>query len=505
MPPPVTDDMLLRQPAARAVRVVALSLLDRAHAQAGRLRAAAPRADKADREDDESLHDFRVAMRRLHSWLRAWEPWLGDSVAHKTVRRIRKIARATGPARDIEVHLAWFREQRGALRGRQRAGLAWIVETLTSQWDEALSEARDAARDFESAHVRLSKQLSTYTTSVHPTPHDEPFGTALADLVRHQAGTLHHRLAAVRGFDDQAAAHRARIAAKRLRYLLEPAGTEGDGEEDESSAIIGRLKELQDVLGDLHDVHVLASQITDLSERAAAAQARREAEAALDERVEEMRRVRTEDPRPGLLALVRRLHQRGLLAFAALERDWLGDAATQFLDRVQAHADALANRASSGREIERKYLLSRLPELPAGGSSVEIEQGYLPGEQLFERLRCIRAHDGTERWFRTVKVGNGLSRIEVEDEGEPNLCGAMWPFTDGRRLYKRRHSVPGDGDRVWEIDEFLDRELVLAEVELASLHEEVELPPWVRDVLVREVTDEREFANVELARATGGV
>jgi adenylate cyclase len=191
-------------------------------------------------------------------------------------------------------------------------------------------------------------------------------------------------------------------------------------------------------------------------------------------------------------------------AFAALERDWLADAATRFFDRVQAYADALADRATSGREIERKYLLSRLPQLPAGASSVEIEQGYLPGEHLFERLRCVRAPDGTERWFRTVKVGNGVLRMEVEDEGAADLCGAMWPFTDGRRLSKRRHSVSGEGDRVWEIDEFLDRELVLAEVELASLHEEVALPPWVRDVLVREVTNERAFANVELARATGG-
>jgi CYTH domain-containing protein len=59
----------------------------------------------------------------------------------------------------------------------------------------------------------------------------------------------------------------------------------------------------------------------------------------------------------------------------------------------------------------------------------------------------------------------------------------------------------GEGEHEWEIDEFLDRELVLAEVELSSPHEDAELPVWVREVLVREVTDEREFSNAELARA----
>jgi CHAD domain-containing protein len=256
------------------------------------------------------------------------------------VRRVGKIARATGPARDIEVHLAWLREQRPALRGRQRAGLSWIIESLASRQGEALAEARDAARDFEAVHARLSTQLSRYTMFVQPTARDEPFGAALADLVRHQAEVLRRRLAAVHGFGDQAAAHRARIAAKRLRYLLEPVAREEDG--DESSAIIGRLKELQDVLGDLHDVHVFAGEIADLSEKAAAAQARREAEAVLEEGAEQLRSVRADDPRPGLLALAKRLHQRGMRAFAMVERDWLGDAATPFLERVRAHAGALA-------------------------------------------------------------------------------------------------------------------------------------------------------------------
>jgi len=250
-------------------------------------------------------------------------------------------------------------------------------------------------------------------------------------------------------------------------------------------------------------VHVFAEEIAEASEKAGAAQARRVAEAALEEdSAERVRRARAADPGPGLLAVARQLHDRGLRAFGGIERDWLGDASAPLVERWRAYADDVARNAMRGREIERKFLLSRLPDLPAGASSVEIEQGYLPGDHLLERLRRTRTDDGDERWFRTVKMGNGLSRVEIEDEGHPALCKAMWPFTKGQRLRKRRHSVSEDGKRVWEIDDFLDRELVLAEVELSSEHEDVEPPEWIREVLVRDVTDEREFTNAELARTT---
>jgi len=79
----------------------------------------------------------------------------------------------------------------------------------------------------------------------------------------------------------------------------------------------------------------------------------------------------------------------------------------------------------------------------------------------------------------------------------------MWPLTEGRRIRKRRHAV-ADGARTWEIDEFLDRDLVLAEIELRSATEEVQLPHWVAAVLVREVTDEPAYTNARLASGDGG-
>jgi CYTH domain-containing protein len=153
-------------------------------------------------------------------------------------------------------------------------------------------------------------------------------------------------------------------------------------------------------------------------------------------------------------------------------------------------------------EIEHKFLLKRLPLATVDAPSIEIEQGYLPGEKLVERLRRIRFADGAEKWLRTVKAGKGLERMELEEEADADVSRAMWQLTQGRRVHKRRYSIRESEDLVWEVDEFLDRELVLAEIELPTSEAKVELPPWLRDVLDREVTDEPEYSNARLARSS---
>ena len=104
-----------------------------------------------------------------------------------------------------------------------------------------------------------------------------------------------------------------------------------------------------------------------------------------------------------------------------------------------------------------------------------------------------------ERMTRTVKSGAGVARTELEEETTPEVFEAMWPLTLGRRVTKRRHRIV-EGPLTWEIDEFTDRDLVLAEVELLDAEQEPELPDWLAPFVVREVTGEPEYVNATLAR-----
>jgi CYTH domain-containing protein len=150
-------------------------------------------------------------------------------------------------------------------------------------------------------------------------------------------------------------------------------------------------------------------------------------------------------------------------------------------------------------EIERKYLLRELPNMPRVNDVLEIDQGYLPGDILVERLRRQRSRDGHVQYFRTVKLGAGVQRTEIEEETDARTFEHLWLLTHGRRLRKRRYLVP-EGEEVWEVDEFTDRPLVLAELELHHANAEIRFPTWLTAVLVREVTDEMEYTNRSLAR-----
>jgi CYTH domain-containing protein len=152
---------------------------------------------------------------------------------------------------------------------------------------------------------------------------------------------------------------------------------------------------------------------------------------------------------------------------------------------------------TSDREIERKYLLRAVPPRATAAPVADIEQGYLPGKRLIERVRRIRA-GCTTRYYRTVKVGAGVERVQIEEETTREVFDVLWSLTAGKRIRKRRYTVATERG-TWEIDDFVGRALVLAEIELVAADAEVHVPDWLASVLEREVTEEPGFTNFELS------
>lgn len=306
---------LLARPAAQSVRLVAQGFLDAALRAAERLHDAL---------DAEALHDFRVALRRLRTTLRAYRPELKDSVAAKVRRRLRAVAAATNRAREAEVALAWLQPLKAQLKPRERVGWRWLVERIERRRTKGLQHAAsDGWRAFATVERKLRKGLTVYRQSLSPQapPPAEPFAVVMRAALLKQARQLDALLPAVHTAED-AEAHRARIAAKRLRYLLEglvdvvPA----------ASALVERLKALQDGLGELHDVLELESEVRAGVESVAAERAARSLAVALLEQPSPamLRAVRRRDPKSGLVTLARRLRARRTALFADLQATWLG-------------------------------------------------------------------------------------------------------------------------------------------------------------------------------------
>lgn len=324
---------LLDQPAQRAARVVAMRLLDEATQARRRL---------GDADHPAALHDFRVAVRRLRSWLRSLRPVLKGSIPKKARRRLGKAARATGRSRDAEVHLEWVRAQREALTARQRRGLDWLAARIEAEKSEGDQQvATKATEAFDAARATLSRNLPVYTVRIDQDAPDMPFGSVMAALVREHAGTLAEQLSGIESFADAERAHQARIAAKRLRYLLEPISDEVDG----GSALVRDLASLQDALGDWHDVSTFSQSIIDATAQAGAAETRRASTFVVEggEMRHALRGGSGRDLTRGLLALASRLRERGQSAFESAHNEWLGMGET-FVARTERIARQLEMR-----------------------------------------------------------------------------------------------------------------------------------------------------------------
>lgn len=479
---------LLTRPAAEAVRWVARGHLDALAQAAGRL---------ADPEDGAALHDARVALRRLRSTLSTWKGLLKGSARGKDRARLRDLQRSTAQGRDAEVSAAWLAARRAgpdAARGARTSG--WLEARLSRVAGEARLEAAERLNAWlEGAGRRLRKRLSTTFATLGET-YDGPgqrYAAALASMLEARAARLFKSLAGLQDAQQVKQAHAARVAGKRLRYVLEPvAGTLTGGE-----ALLAQLRSLQDRLGDIQDLAVLGQTLEESVGSAALEQAQRLSKAA-------QRGVAApgggRDPRrSGLLALTREVEAARVARFDGLLAHLrAGDLPAVLAAGVQAVVAAAAHAAHAGLEIERKFLLRALPVGAPEGEVLEVEQGWLPGERLQERLRRVRRRTEVQH-VRTVKLGRGLTRVEVEEPTDARTFDLLWPLTQGCRVLKRRTRIPV-GAHVWEIDEFLDRDLVLAEVELSSAEETVTPPPWLAEVIVRDVTEEDAYVNRVLAR-----
>jgi CHAD domain-containing protein len=317
---------LLSRPPEEGARRLALSFLDQ---------AAEARPRLADPDDAEALHDFRVGLRRLRSCLRSYDAFLGDAVPRKLARRLKRLASSTGPGRDTEVQIAWLRERSAHLSGHHRSGLSWLVARLEDRMRHAYQDMREEIeQEFDEVEKDLRRRLSVYKTEVHLT--GEPgatLATATAEILRKQVSELESHLARVEDETDEEEAHEARITAKRVRYLLEPLAGEIPG----AGPLVKRFKALQDLLGELHDAHVLEKELADAVEDAATERARKILELSLDHAPDEnlLRAERRRAREAGLIALARLNRARRDRLFWSLDNEWLDGKSGEFLREVE--------------------------------------------------------------------------------------------------------------------------------------------------------------------------
>jgi len=138
-------------------------------------------------------------------------------------------------------------------------------------------------------------------------------------------------------------------------------------------------------------------------------------------------------------------------------------------------------------EIERKFLIdvSKLPELKDGK---EIIQAYL----FDDSKGVIRIRKYDDKYILTIKLKHEyLKQIEIEKDLTKEEFDLLLTKCD-KRIVKTRYKIGR-----WEVDFFIEpKGLVLAEYEMSSVDEKIEIPDWC----VKEVTGDPQYYNCNLIK-----
>ena len=210
-----------------------------------------------DRMDVDYVHDLRVATRRLAEALALLESLMDKPTSHMIEASLKGLRKAAGELRDLDVgcqHLT--------------SGGKWRMPAVLRH------VAAELVAGMQSRRAALAKSLAHHASSASVTgamvllvgiieEQSAPDKVAPAEALLHKA--LEKRMAKrekqLRKAFGQAAQkqtpealHQARIAAKKLRYVVELADAAGLKRQKKELKF---LKGVQELLGVHHDVHVI--------------------------------------------------------------------------------------------------------------------------------------------------------------------------------------------------------------------------------------------------------
>lgn len=203
-----------------------------------------------DRPEPETVHRTRVAIRRLRSTLRTFGPAfaIDAQVAGRLDEDLRWLAGLLGPIRDNDILARRLIAEVGELPPERVLGpvVREIEETLAAERTAAIRAWRVAGAD--ERYTALLATLTGWLVEV-PLADARLDGRAVLDRARRTAERRRKRAK-----DDPEALHRARKAAKRLRYAAELL----DGVVPKAAKTVSWAKQQQTLLGDHQDLMVAA-------------------------------------------------------------------------------------------------------------------------------------------------------------------------------------------------------------------------------------------------------
>jgi CHAD domain-containing protein len=225
-----------------------------------------PLAAERAHEDVEYVHQLRVATRRSGAALRIFAPCLRSGPLRKTKKRLRRLRRAAGTARECDVHRELLLVDRKAQQGPVAGVLEEVLGRLADERRRAQETIKDAAERYPVKKLRRGRRKLIGSLHNPEAPRDRS-DVYLADAARDVLPELIEALRASGTADLKVVEnlHQMRITGKRLRYALEIFAPCFD---DRFRDAYGNIEALQEHLGAINDSHELLARVEGFAESA---------------------------------------------------------------------------------------------------------------------------------------------------------------------------------------------------------------------------------------------
>jgi CHAD domain-containing protein len=200
--------------------------------------------------DVRSVHQARVATRRLREALPVLGRHIHPHALGRARRQVRRMTRALGPVRELDVALLHLDEFAARNIVSTRA-TALVRQSIV---EERLQRRRAMLQEVTPSKVeKLRHRLGHVATG--PVREQSPGTIHDAERqVARRAIRLEQAIERAGGLYLSDRLHQVRVAAKKLRYALE---IERELKRSRATARITQLKRLQDLLGRIHDFEIL--------------------------------------------------------------------------------------------------------------------------------------------------------------------------------------------------------------------------------------------------------
>jgi inorganic triphosphatase YgiF len=218
-------------------------------------------------EDDEAIHQFRVALRRLRAIVSAYRDLVDDDVHAMISIDLRWLQRQFGPARDLDVLIA---ETLKPIHNRLRAQPAFdlLLETAEHARAEARRSAHLAIENPRYVVMLIQLYRRLHSGDWRRASGRARLGAPIADFARPLLQSRHKRLMRL-GTRYQVLPepelHRLRILAKKMRYAAE--AFHSLYKPKPVKKYVSSLAAIQDSLGSLNDAFVSRQILSGLAQR----------------------------------------------------------------------------------------------------------------------------------------------------------------------------------------------------------------------------------------------